>query len=141
MDGHHVDWPVLRVALRAKAMDHFMLVTDAMPTVGSARKSFRLNGQLIHVENGVCVGEDGTLAGSDLDMATAVRNCVQHIGGSLSDAAMMAATAPAAFLGLAAARGSLSVGKRADVVWLDTALNIQGTWIGARQDAHLSLTA
>lgn len=133
-DGRHVDWTVLRIALRAKAIDHFMLVTDAMPTVGSLQKTFILNGQRIHVENGVCVGDDGTLAGSDLDMATAVRNSVQHIGVSISDAAIMAATAPARFLGLGAARGSLSVGQRADIVWLDKDLNIRGTFIGAQAE-------
>ncbi|MEI9902599.1 MAG: N-acetylglucosamine-6-phosphate deacetylase [Asticcacaulis sp.] len=133
-DGQHVAWPVIRVALRAKAHDHVMLVTDAMPTVGSATKTFVLNGQTIHVENGVCVGEDGTLAGSDLDMATAVRNCVQHGGVDIVAAALMAATAPARFLELGSARGSLVPGQRADIVWLDRDLNLKGTFIGARAD-------
>ena len=132
-DGHHVDWPVLAVALRTRPHDRFMLVTDAMPTVGSPTKTFTLNGQPIHVENGVCVGPDGTLAGSDLDMITAVRNMVDHVGVSLEDAALMAATAPARFLGLDAARGSLSLGRRADLVWLDDKLNLQATFIGGRQ--------
>ncbi|MBW8882838.1 MAG: amidohydrolase family protein, partial [Asticcacaulis sp.] len=116
----------------------FMLVTDAMPTVGSSTKSFVLNGQPIHVENGVCVGPDGTLAGSDLDMATAVRNTVEKIGLSIGDAAVMAAGAPAAFLGLSAARGSLVPGQRADVVWLDKDLQIRGTFIGAHRDAAVA---
>ncbi len=133
-DGQHVAWPVIRVALRAKAHDHVMLVTDAMPTVGSATKTFVLNGQTIHVENGVCVGEDGTLAGSDLDMATAVRNCVRHGGVNIVEAALMAATAPARFLSLGSARGSLVPGQRADIVWLDADLSLRGTFIGARAD-------
>ena len=133
-DGRHVAWPVIRIALRAKAHDHVMLVTDAMPTVGSSQKTFVLNGQRIHVDNGVCVDDAGTLAGSDLDMATAVRNCVEKAGVSLADAAMMAATAPARFLGLGSARGSLAVGQRADMVWLDKALQVRGTYIGARSD-------
>ena len=137
-DGRHVDWTVMRIALRAKAIDRFMLVTDAMPTVGSTDKTFMLNGQRIHVENGVCVGDNGTLAGSDLDMATAVRNAVQHIGVSVSDAAIMAATAPANFLGLGTARGSLSIGQRADIVWLDKDLQIRGTFIGAKQDEAMA---
>ena len=137
-DGRHVVWPVIRVALRAKSHDHIMLVTDAMPTVGSDTKTFILNGQKIHVENGVCVGEDGTLAGSDLDMAEAVRNCVRYGGVSVEDAAMMAATAPARFLGLGSARGSLSVGQRADIVWLDRELNVRGTFIGARTEERLA---
>ena len=50
----------------------------------------------------------------------------------------MAATAPAEFLGLGAARGSLVVGQRADIVWLDKALDIQGTFIGASVDEALA---
>ncbi len=132
-DGRHVDWTVLRIALRAKAVDRFMLVTDAMPTVGSSTKTFVLNGQTIHVEDGVCIGPDGTLAGSDLDMATAVRNTVLKVGVSLSDASVMAAGAPAAFLGLQTARGALVPGQRADLVWLDKDLQVRGTFIGACQ--------
>ncbi len=141
MDGHHVDWPVLRVALNARPAHTYMLVTDAMPTVGSRQKTFVLNGKTIHVENGVCVDDHGTLAGSDLDMVTAVRNCVQLAKASIVDTAIMAASAPAAFIGLSAARGSLVVGQRADVVWLDSDLQIQGTFIGAHQDELLQLTA
>src|SRR6185312_2641747 len=47
-DGRHVDWSVLRIALRTRPIDRFMLVTDAMPTVGSAQKTFMLNGKRIH---------------------------------------------------------------------------------------------
>ncbi len=141
MDGHHVDWPVLRVALHTRPADRYMLVTDAMPTVGSKTKTFTLNGQAIRVENGVCVGPDGTLAGSDLDMATAVKYCVEYAKASINDTAIMAAHAPAAFLGLHAERGSLTAGQRADIVWMDDALNIKGTFIGAGTKEALALSA
>ena len=141
VDGRHVDWAVLRIALRTRPIDRFMLVTDAMPTVGSKTKTFMLNGKRIHVENGVCVDDSGTLAGSDLDMVDAVRNVVQMLGRTLPEAAIMAATAPAHFLGLEAERGSLSAGQRADIVWLDKKLNIKGTFIGARTGEPLKLTA
>ncbi len=131
-DGHHVDWAALRISLRTRPIDRFMLVTDAMPTVGSETKTFVLNGQTITVRDGVCVGPDGTLAGSDLDMATAVRNTVEHIGRTLGEAAIMAATAPAHFLGLGASRGSLDIGQRADIVWMDAELQVRGVFIGAR---------
>ncbi|HTM81271.1 N-acetylglucosamine-6-phosphate deacetylase [Asticcacaulis sp.] len=133
-DGHHVDWAALRIALRTRPIDRFMLVTDAMPTVGSETKTFVLNGQTITVRDGVCVGPDGTLAGSDLDMATAVRNTVEHIGRTLPEAAIMAATAPAHFLGLGSSRGSLAIGQRADIVWMDADLRVRGVFIGARSD-------
>jgi len=140
-DGHHVDWAALRIALRTRPIDRFMLVTDAMPTVGSATKTFVLNGQTIIVRDGVCVGPDGTLAGSDLDMATAVRNTVNHIGRTLPEAAIMAATAPAHFLRLGSSRGSLVPGQRADIVWLDKDLQVKGTFIGARSDEKVALSA
>ncbi|ESQ94603.1 N-acetylglucosamine-6-phosphate deacetylase [Asticcacaulis benevestitus] len=140
-DGHHVDWAALRIALRTRPIDRFMLVTDAMPTVGSPTKTFVLNGMTIVVRDGVCMGPDGTLAGSDLDMATAVRNAVEHVGVSLGDAAIMAATAPANFLGLGASRGSLAVGQRADIVWLDKGLQVKGTFIGAKLDEDVAVSA
>src|SRR5262249_13349543 len=76
VDGHHVDPAVLRIALKCKPREKFLLVTDAMPSVGAREKSFKLQGRTITVKNGVCVAPDGTLAGADLDMALAVRNTV-----------------------------------------------------------------
>ncbi len=128
-DGRHVDWAVLRIALRTRPHDRFMLVTDAMPTVGSKTKTFALNGKHIHVEDGVCVDGNGTLAGSDLDMATAVRNTLLHLRVDVLDAAIMAATAPARFLGLDDTRGSLAIGKRADVVWMNGNFEVVQTFI------------
>ncbi|WKL58458.1 N-acetylglucosamine-6-phosphate deacetylase [Asticcacaulis sp. ZE23SCel15] len=133
IDGRHVDPVALKIAVRCRPHDRFMIVTDAMPTVGSKTKTFMLQDKLIRVENGVCVGPDGTLAGSDLDMATAVKNAVEMVGLTLEEAAVMAATAPAKFLGLDALYGVLKAGARADLVWLDRDLNLKGVWIGGEQ--------
>ncbi|MBO9708212.1 MAG: N-acetylglucosamine-6-phosphate deacetylase [Caulobacter sp.] len=129
VDGRHVDPATLRIALRTRPLDRFMLVTDAMPTVGMVEKTFDLQGRRIHVVDGVCVDDQGTLAGSDLDMAGAVRNAVSMLGLSLEDAVMMASRAPAAFLGLAGQRGDIAPGQAADLVLLDDALEVRETWI------------
>lgn len=129
VDGRHVDPATLRIALRTRPLDRFMLVTDAMPTVGMGDKRFDLQGRQITVENGVCVGPDGTLAGSDLDMIGAVRNAVSMLDLSLADAVMIASAAPAAFLGLSAARGTIAPGRAADLVLLDGGRNVVRTWI------------
>ena len=63
VDGAHVAPATLRLALRCKPLDRFMLVTDAMPSVGMADASFVLQGRRIHVEDGTCRADDGTLAG------------------------------------------------------------------------------
>jgi N-acetylglucosamine-6-phosphate deacetylase len=135
VDGHHVDPRVLKLALRAAPLRRFMLVTDAMPSVGG-RKSFVLGGQPITVADGKCTNADGTLAGSDLDMASAVRNAVELLGLGLGDAVAMASANPAAFLGLDYELGSIAPGYRANLALLDSQLHVAETWIdGVRTGA------
>jgi len=129
VDGRHVHPAALTLALRAKPLDRFMLVTDAMPSVGLADKTFQLQGQTITVQDGVCVAPDGTLAGSDLDMAAAVRNSVDLLGLDPVTALRMASLHPAQFLGLDHLRGRISPGQKADLVLLDSEGQAVATWI------------
>jgi N-acetylglucosamine-6-phosphate deacetylase len=129
VDGYHVDPVMLKLALRCKRHDRFMLVTDAMPAVGSSAGSFILQGRTIQVVDGVCRDENGTLAGTALDMASAVRNAVQLLDLSIAEAARMASEYPAAFLGLDQELGRIAPGFRANLVLLDDELQVQRTWI------------
>ena len=129
VDGHHVSPVILQIALRCKRHDRFMLVTDAMPNVGTTQGSFLLQGKKILVRDGKCVDENGTLSGSALDMASAVRNAVAMLGFGLADAARMASTYPAQFLGLGHELGRIAPGYRANLVLADDQLNIHETWI------------
>ena len=137
VDGRHVDPAVLRIALRCKRRDRFMLVTDAMPSVGAAEKSFSLQGRTISVADGVLVDEDGTLAGSDTDMATTVRNAVELLGVELPEAARMASRYPAEFLGLGSELGRIAPGYRANLVLVDDDVAVRETWIDGRLTASL----
>ncbi len=128
VDGHHVHPASLSLALACKPRGKVFLVTDAMPPVGSDDPVFRLYGENIVVRDGVCRNAEGNLAGSALDMASAVRNCVEWLDLSLAEAARMASTYPAQFLGLAD-RGRIATGCRADLVLLDDALRVRATWI------------
>lgn len=128
-DGHHVHPAVLRLALRAKRADRFFLVTDAMPSVGTDLKSFNLLGRRITVRDGYCTDEDGTLAGSNMDMATAVRNAVDLLGIGLDQAIRMASRSPARFLGIDADFGEIAPGRRANLLTTDKALNMGDTWV------------
>jgi N-acetylglucosamine-6-phosphate deacetylase len=132
VDGLHVDPAVLKLALRSVARP--MLVTDAMPPVGGRRSSFMLQGQEITVAGGRCTGRDGTLAGAALDMATAVRNCVELLDMPLTAALRAASTEPARFLGITDRLGRLSPGCRADMVALDPgAVKVLATWVAGQQ--------
>ncbi len=131
VDGHHVHDVSVRLAWKAKARGRLFLVTDAMPPVGAPEGAgFRLYGQDIQVADGRCVTADGTLAGSALDMATAVRNCVERVGIPLDEALRMASAYPADFLGIAGERGRIRPGLAADLVHLDDRLAVRATWIG-----------
>jgi len=131
VDGHHVHPEVMKIALRAKRRDRFMLVSDAMPSVGAEAKDFVLNGRPITVEGNRCVDEDGRLAGADLDMASAVRNCVHLLGLELSEAVRMASANPADFLALRDV-GRMAGGQRANLVRLDGDLQPVATWIDGK---------
>jgi N-acetylglucosamine-6-phosphate deacetylase len=131
-DGRHVDPVTLRVALRCKGPARLMLVTDGMPSVGMAAKQFMLQGQPVHVVDGVCVNGDGTLAGSDLDMAQAVRNASAMLGIGLEVAIQMASASPADFLGLAGQTGGIAPGLAADLVQLDEDGRVTQSWIAGQ---------
>ena len=130
VDGHHVHPASLRVALAAKPRGKMLLVTDAMPPVGADRPDYVLNGETIVVRDGICQTAQGVLAGSALDMASAVRNAVQLLGLPLEEAVRMASTYPAEFLGLGESHGRIAPGYRADLVVLDDEYRVQQSWIG-----------
>ena len=128
-DGHHVHPASLRVAIAAKPRGKVLLVTDAMPPVGADRPDYVLNGETIIARDGICQTAQGVLAGSALDMASAVRNAVQLLGLSLKEAVRMASTYPAEFLGLGESHGRIAPGFRADLVVLDDEYRVQQSWI------------
>jgi N-acetylglucosamine-6-phosphate deacetylase len=134
VDGHHVNPVILQLALRCKRHDRFMLVTDGMPPVGSTIPSFQLQGRTIRVVDGVCRDEHGTLAGTALDMAAAVRNCISLLGLDVAEAARMASEYPAEFLGLGSELGLIAPGYRANLALLDDTFKVVRTWINGRED-------
>ena len=128
VDGVHVDPAMLRLALRG--LGRPLLVTDAMPPVGGSRSSFTLHGEDITVRDGRCLTDEGTLAGSVLDMATAVRNCVRLLGVPLPDALRLASANPATSIGLGHMLGRLVRGYRADLVAFDpNDMTVLATWV------------
>ena len=129
VDGRHVHPAMLQLALRAKRSDRYMLVTDAMPSVGSDSDHFMLQGRRISVRDGVCVDENGTLAGSAIDMATAVRNTHELLHVPLDAAVNMASAHPARFLRLDYELGHIAPGFRANFVVADHHLRVLETWI------------
>lgn len=132
-DGHHVHPASLRAAYRAKGNKELMLVTDAMPTVGSDLTKFTVGGTEVMASGGTLRSNDGTLAGSDLDMSRALRNCVELMHADIGSASQMASRTPAEFIGIGDAYGRISEGYRADLVHLDDTLNVKDVWIAGEK--------
>ena len=133
-DGHHVDPVVLRIALRSKrGPGRLFHVTDAMALVGSEAETFALNGRVVRRQPGaVCsklVLQDGTLAGSNLDMVSAVRNGVEMLDLPVEESLKMASAYPATYLGIESERGFLRPGTRADCVHLSEDLRVRRVWM------------
>jgi len=125
VDGFHVDFACVAICKKIKG-HKLLLVTDAMPPVGSTMSAFKLGELDVICSDGKCVTKDGVLAGSALDMATAVRNCVQKIGIPLPEALRMASTYPAELLGLGNELGKIKTDYIANMVLFDYHLNVKG---------------
>ena len=129
VDGFHVHPATLAVALRCRPLERFMLVTDAMPNLGTDLVDFRMQGKTVHVRGGRLVDDNGVLSGSVLDMASAVRNAVNLLGLPMAQALRMASGNPADFLGIGHSHGRIAPGYRADLVLFDDSLQACQTWI------------
>lgn len=133
-DGVHVDPATIRIAVKAKSgPGRIFLVTDAMATIGTDMTSFTLNGRRITRSGGKLTLDDGTLAGADLDMISAVRFMHRTIGLELGEALRMASLYPAQAMKADASHGRLVKGARADIVHLTEGLDVGNVWIGGEK--------
>jgi len=129
-DGFHVDSHAIAIALRAKrGPGRIFLVTDAMATIGTDMTEFTLNGRVIRRAGGRLTLEDGTLAGADLDMMSAIRFIHREIGLPLEEALRMASLYPAQAVRQEHRLGRIGEGRPASFVHLSDALKVQSVWI------------
>lgn len=129
LDGFHVHPLAVKVALAAKPKGKLMIVTDAMSPVGTNQTEFDFfDGKVIRQGNKL-TNLNGNLAGSVLDMASAVSYAVKELGLELSEAVRMASLYPAEFLGISAQRGQITVGAKADLVLLNDEGLVQQCWL------------
>jgi len=135
VDGFHVDYASCKLAIQAKPQGKVFLVTDAMPPVGTDQTQFALYDRTVYVDNGKLTSTTGELAGSSLDMASAVKNTHQKLGIELSESIRMASLYPAQYLyqNQAVIRGELTLGKQADMVVLNDDLSVKETWISGEK--------
>ncbi|MBV8727629.1 MAG: amidohydrolase family protein [Candidatus Eremiobacteraeota bacterium] len=120
-DGYHVA-PAMVDILRRTVGDRVVLATDHMPASGPG----------LHLEGGLVRVEDGTVAGSALDIDRAVRNYMEYTELPFERAVCAATQAPAQMLGLARDIGLIGKGMRADLSIWDSEHNVIGTIVGGK---------
>lgn len=133
-DGHHVHPASFKVAVRAKQKGGAVLVTDAMPTVGAEDKVFVLDGERIRAVDGRCTNAAGSLAGSDLDMLSAVNNAAKFAQLDWFEAIRMASLYPAQVLGLEGELGYIKPGYRASFIAIDSMREVTRSWVDGKRD-------
>ncbi|MDZ7704351.1 MAG: N-acetylglucosamine-6-phosphate deacetylase [Trueperaceae bacterium] len=129
LDLHHVHPASFQVALAAKP-DRLHLVTDAIRACGLAEGETELGGQAVTVKGGAARLADGTLAGSVLTLDRALKN-ILGLGIDIARASRLLSAVPAAYMGLTD-RGTLEVGKRADIVVLDDNIDVIDVLVAGR---------
>ena len=131
-DTVHVSVPAIRLLVKNKPHDKFTLITDSMRAKGLADGESELGGQTVIVKNGEARLKNGALAGSVLKMNVAVKNMVEKVGVSFCDAIDFATVNPAKNIGVFDTRGSLEVGKLADITILSEDFSVLCTIVGGK---------
>ncbi len=131
-DGHHMHPLAAKVALAAKPAGKILLVTDAMSPVGTADTEFAFFSGKVLRDGSKLTDEAGRLAGSVLDMASAVRYAIEDLSVAPDEALRMASLYPAEALGCALRRGRLNCGFQADMVLLNQHYQVQQNWIAGK---------
>ncbi|MFN9015557.1 MAG: N-acetylglucosamine-6-phosphate deacetylase [Hyphomonadaceae bacterium] len=132
-DGVHVHPANMALVARLLGPQRTVLVSDAMPTLGSDQDWFELKGEKIFARGLTCYTPDGVLAGSNLSMHDALGVMMQQAGIQLAEALQMASHAPALAMGIEVQVGQLVIGAQADFVQLDADANLVKVWQNGRQ--------
>lgn len=118
-DGLHVDPEMVKLTLKLKSADNIFLITDSMRAKNLVDGEYDLGGQRVFVKDGAPRTEEGNLAGSVLRMEDALKNIIEFADCTIREAIKMTSENQAKRLGIYERKGSLAVGKDADIVVLD----------------------
>ena len=127
-DTFHIHTGLFELVAKCKG-DKFLLITDCTRAGGMPDGEYSLGGQPIFVKGIQCLLEDGTIAGSVLKLNEAVKNVAEHTSLPLWDVVAAASLNPANSIGMGDTKGSITVGKDADLVIADKDFNIKKTII------------
>ncbi len=115
-DGIHVSPEMVKLAYKCKGSERLVLITDSMEATDSPDGEYSIAGQPVIVKDSIARTLDGALAGSTLSLPTAVNNLVKFADATYEEAIRCATRNPAEMLGIGNEVGTISEGKRADLI-------------------------
>ena len=127
-DGIHIRPEVMQLVINAKGSEGMILITDAMRAKCLKNGVYDLGGQDVSVADGKALLADGTLAGSILKMNDSIKNILEAAEITLLQAVQMASVNPAKQLNLYDRKGSIAVGKDADITILSNDYQVETTF-------------
>ncbi|HAA64109.1 MAG TPA: N-acetylglucosamine-6-phosphate deacetylase, partial [Thermoanaerobacter sp.] len=127
-DFIHSHPAAVKILLKIKGTDRVVLISDAMAACGLGDGEYSLGGQKVYVKNGEARLENGTLAGSTLTLDKALAN-ITSLGVPLFEACKMVSLNPAKAIGIADRKGSIAIGKDADITILNSDLTVDMTMV------------
>ena len=129
-DGFHLPDELLRIAYRCKGANRLLIVSDASLCAGmEAGSVVRAPGLTYYVEHGIAMNEARTsFASSTTSIDAMVRHLIFHTGLPAEDVVRMSSATPARLLGIDDRKGSIAVGKDADINLVDDKFNIVRTF-------------
>ena len=125
-DGVHIHPSMVRAAFKMMGADRMIFISDGMRATGMPDGQYTLGGLDVKVRgNRATLVSDGALAGSVTNLADCMRTAITKMGIPLETAIACATKNPAISLGIYDERGSISVGKKADILLLDKNLTLK----------------
>ncbi|WHX67319.1 N-acetylglucosamine-6-phosphate deacetylase [Peribacillus frigoritolerans] len=127
-DGIHCRPEMIKLAYNQITSERMILITDSLRAKWLEKGTYDLGGQPVNVDETKATLSDGTLAGSILKMNDAIKNTMKYTGCSMTDIIKMTAENPAKQLRIFDRKGSIQVGKDADLVILNDRLDVEMTF-------------
>ncbi|WP_123054575.1 N-acetylglucosamine-6-phosphate deacetylase [Clostridium sp. JN-1] len=131
-DTIHVHPAVINILVNIKGKEKVILITDSMRAGGMKDGISELGGQKVIVKDGSARLEDGTLAGSVLTLNKAVKNVFNNTSLNICEAVDMASLNPAKSINIDGKKGSIEIGKDADIVIFDENFDVKHTIVSGK---------
>jgi len=128
----HVHPAAMQVLWLTKGAHGVILVTDAVRGAGMPDSSYTINDRVVTIKDGAARLDDGTLAGSTVTFDDAVRNFMGATGEPLENIWQTTSLNAARAVGVSARKGSIEIGKDADLILVDSQINVALTMVEGR---------